>query len=311
MSDDSEENILSGITLGVSLSESPDIEARGFSDVHFKDIFIEFSRYMLACGATLAYGGDFRAGGFTEVLFDLKATYKDNANKIVSYLGWPIWAEMEDLSPEEQLRYMESAEFHKSPIPDGVDESIPRDKFLPPIKTDLKTMLIWARSMTRMRRDYLAKLNDAQILIGGRLDGYSSKYPGVVEEAYEVMKAGKPLFLIGAFGGATGAVIDAASGERPESLTEEGQYKLWEESAAATGKPQNYEGLVEYFNEKAPESEERIDYSKLTDFFNEKGIGGLNNHLTEEENRRLFTTPHVAEMIALTLKGLVRIEKHR
>jgi hypothetical protein len=72
-------------------------------------------------------------------------------------------------------------------------------------------------------------------------------------------------------------------------------------------KPQNYQGLVEYFNEKAPPSEERIDYSKLTIFFKEKGIAGLNNHLTEDENRRLFTNPHVAEMIALTLKGLVRI----
>jgi len=276
---------------------------------------------------------------------------------------------------------MESAVFLKSPIPDGVDESIPRDKFLPPTKTKLENMLIWARSMTRMRRDFLAKLNDAQILLGGRMDGYSSKYPGVVEEAYEVMKAEKPLYLIGAFGGATKAVIDAVSGGRPQSLTEEGQYELWAEfakdahkSAAAkatadlelapqdlkaaeeaikraeaeleqaegaekrgvaeakkkaaekqkadaekrlasaqkydpAAKLENYKGLVEYFNQNAPESEERIDYSKLTAFFNEKGIAGLNNNLTDEENWRLFKTPHVAEMIALVLKGLVRIKK--
>jgi hypothetical protein len=163
--------------------------------------------------------------------------------------------------------------------------------------------------MTQMRRDYLAKLNDAQILLGGRMVDYSSKYPGVVEEAYEVMKAEKPLFLIGAFGGATQAVIDAVLGKRPESLTEEGQYKLWADHQAATGKPQDYRGLVEYFNQHAPASEERIDYSKLTDFFNAKGIAGLNNHLSEDENQRLFVTPHVAEMIALTLKGLVRIKK--
>ncbi len=230
------ENMLSDLRVGLSLSESPDIEALGFSDVHFKGIVIEFSRYMLACGATLAYGGDFRQGGFTEVLFDLKATYKGNASKIVSYLGWPIHAEMGELTDAEKLRFQDAAEFEKSPIPDGVDESIPRDKFLPPIKTNLDNMLIWARSMSKMRREYLAKENDAQILLGGRLTNYSSKYPGVVEEAYEIMKAGKPLFLIGAFGGATKAVIDAVSGARPESLTEAGQYELWTEFEAETHK---------------------------------------------------------------------------
>ena len=32
------EHLLSNIRLGLSISESPDIKARGFSDVHFKDI---------------------------------------------------------------------------------------------------------------------------------------------------------------------------------------------------------------------------------------------------------------------------------
>lgn len=305
----SSEQILSDITLGLSLSDSPDLKARGFSDVHFRDILIEFSRSMLACGATLAYGGDFRAGGFTDELPGLKATYKGNANKIVSYLGWPIYLLLEKMSDDEKLRYREAVVFHQSSIPDGVDASIPRDKFLVPDKRDPKTMLVWARSMTRMRQELLAKRNDAQVMLGGRMVGYSSKYPGVVEEAYEILKAGKPLFLIGAFGGATQVIIDAISGKRPESLTEEGQYRLWAEEAAATNKPENYKGLVEYYNQNAPETEERIDYSKLTDFFNEKGVGGLNNNLSPEENQRLFETPHVAEMIALTRKGLVKIKK--
>ena len=370
------ENMLSNIRLGLSLSESPDIEALGFSDVHFRDVVIEFSRYMLACGATLAYGGDFRQGGFTEELLDLKATYKGNSNKIVNYLGWPIYTLRKTFSPADELRFQESAEFVECDIPADVDESIPRDKFLPPIKTNLDNMLVWARSMSKMRRDYLAKCNDAQVLLGGRMNGYSSKYPGVVEEAYEIMKAGKPLYLIGALGGATQAVIDAVTGGSPESLTEEGQYRLWAEfeaeqraaakaeleripseveaeeqkikqaeaeleqadgeeakyyagekkNAAEQGKAkaeqklasakktdeaaklEDYRGFVEHFNQRAPDYEERIDYGKLTNFFNEKGIAGLNNNLTEEENRRLFVTPHVAEMIALTLKGLVRIE---
>ena len=54
--------------------------------------------------------------------------------------------------------------------------------------------------MTKMRREYLAKLTTLRSC-SAAMDGYSSKYPGVVEEAYEIMKAEKPLFLIGAFGG--------------------------------------------------------------------------------------------------------------
>ena len=69
-------NPLAGRVLGISISESPDLEALGFSEVHFRDALIEFARYMLAAGATIAYGGDFRAGGFTHTLFDRVSTYK-------------------------------------------------------------------------------------------------------------------------------------------------------------------------------------------------------------------------------------------
>ncbi len=51
---------------------------------------------------------------------------------------------------------------------------------------------------------------------------------------------------------------------------------------------------------------EPIDYASLVAAFRTHGVAGLatNNGLTEDENRRLFTTPHVMEMIYLILRGL-------
>lgn len=285
-------NPLAGRVLGISISESPDLEALGFSEIHLRDALIEFARYMLAAGATIAYGGDLRAGGFTHTLFDLVSTYKgaggSEANRIRNYLAWPIHL---NLTVEQRAELKTSAEIITLPAPDvpGLDP----DTFLAP--ADAASTYAWCLSLTRMR-ERLARDNDAQILMGGRLIGYKGKYPGLVEEAYETMKAGKPLFLIGAYGGCTGAVIEAVRGDRPAGLTQQEQCEN-----------DSYRAVYDYFNQHAPAAEERIDYEKLVDFFSEKGIDGLHNGLSAAENERLFTTPHIPEMIALVLQGLIAV----
>ncbi len=283
------DNLLDNRVLGISISESPDLEQLGFGEVHLKDALIEFARYMLAAGATLAYGGDLRAGGFTHTLFDIVSTYKgaggQEANRVKNYLAWPIHLL---LTVEQRAELKTCAEIIALPAPDvgGLDI----ETFLPP--KDAESTFVWCLSLTRMR-ERLAHDNDAQIQMGGRLIGYKGKYPGLVEEAYETMKADKPLFLIGAFGGCTGAVIEAVRGNRPTALTE---------SEQCTNEA--YRDVLQYYNQHAPDNEERIDYEQLVDFFNRRGIDGLNNGLTTEENERLFTTPHVPEIIALVLQGL-------
>ena len=55
-----------------------------------------------------------------------------------------------------------------------------------------------------------------------------------------------------------------------------------------------------------------VDYVSLVGEFNAWGVAGLSasNGLTAEENRRLFKTPHVIEMVALVLRGLLRVFTH-
>ncbi len=158
---------------------------------------------------------------------------------------------------------------------------------------------VFARSLTAMR-EAMNKDVQARLVMGGKLQGFQGKYPGLVEEAYLALKEGKPLFLIGAFGGAANAVIKLLKGEVPETLTEAFQMR-----------DENHAGMVEEYNREAAAKPhlhlEPIDYNSLTDFFRSKGIAGVANGLNEAENRRLFESTDLDEIISLILKGLANL----
>ena len=62
---------LGGHTIALSISNSPDLAVLGLGKEHLDDAMTEIARHLIACGATLAYGGDLREGGFTELLFEI------------------------------------------------------------------------------------------------------------------------------------------------------------------------------------------------------------------------------------------------
>lgn len=62
-----------------------------------------------------------------------------------------------------------------------------------------------SRGLSAMRR-YVASRADAAILFGGKLDGYHGAMPGIAEEANCAVKAGKPLFILGGYGGCARAL---------------------------------------------------------------------------------------------------------
>lgn len=64
--------------IGISVSESEDMEELGLSDFHIKDATIEITRYLLAQGAKLIYGGDLRKDGFTRLFSELSFQYRNN-----------------------------------------------------------------------------------------------------------------------------------------------------------------------------------------------------------------------------------------
>ncbi len=95
---------LSQHSIAISISESPDMAVLGLSEEHLHDAMAEVARYMLAMGARLVYGGDLRPEGFTELLFELIARYRRDADLgdervgVRNFLAWPVHI---SLSPEE------------------------------------------------------------------------------------------------------------------------------------------------------------------------------------------------------------------
>jgi hypothetical protein len=287
------EKTAAGWRIGLSISDSADLPVRGFGPAHLRDAASEFARFLLAAGATLAYGGDLRQGGFTEVLFELLTAYRaisgEAVEAIQSYLAWPIHL---DLDATQRARLKNTACFHpiEPPANLGVD---PATK-VPP--TTPENRVAWARSLTAMRERMNAEIH-ARLLLGGQARGLG-KYPGLAEEALLALRAGKPVYLIGAFGGCAEAVIEALRGNKPAAFTLD--YQVAETVSRAA---------IELYNSQLAPNGEPIDYKALTAEFEGFGIAGLNNGLDAAENERLLTTMNLPEMIALVLRGLGRLGK--
>jgi len=292
------ENAAADWRIGLSISDSADLPVRGFGPAHLRDAAAEFARFLLAAGATLAYGGDLRQGGFTEVLFELLTAYRaisgEAVDAIQSYLAWPLHL---DLDVAQRARLKNTARFHPIPAPAnlGIDATgVTSARQVPP--NTAENRVAWARSLTAMRELMNAEIH-SRLLLGGQARGLG-KYPGLAEEALLALRAGKPVYLIGAFGGCAEAVIEALRRNKPAALTLD--YQAAEEVPRAA---------IELYNSQVAPGGEPIDYPALTAEFEKVGVAGLNNGLDAEENERLFTTRHLPEMIALVLRGLGKLGK--
>ena len=85
--------------VGVSISESPDLHVLGLSDGHLRDAMAEIALNLLASGTSLAYGGDLRQHGFTELLAELVRRYRNHplhggTVAVTDYLAWPVHIRM-------------------------------------------------------------------------------------------------------------------------------------------------------------------------------------------------------------------------
>lgn len=283
--------VLKGKMVGISISESDNLNELGYGLPHLKDAVIELARYLLASGGKLAYGGDMRQGGFTELIFDLLLYYKADKKlqpheRFYSYLAYPLSTTL-SLEKEAELRQIVS--FRKIAPPKVLQ--IPNtNEFLKPDSPE--NLYVWARCLTEMREKMEADCN-ARIFIGGRTTGFKGKCPGILEELLIALEHSHPVYLVGAFGGITKDTIDALNGKQPNSF-----------SNAYYFNNELYKKMFLIFNKKHPRS--LIDYSKYLSKLQTIGLNGIAKHngLSISENLRLTTTPHINEVVYLILKGL-------
>ena len=261
---------LSKHAIAISISESPDMAVLGLAQEHLDEAMAEVARYLLAMGARLLYGGDLRPKGFTEVLFELVARHRRDADLgdervgVSNFLAWPVHVSLSAAQLRQLSEAMRGvAELVCLDVDGEIMPETERQQLAPRPATPDE----WAAGLTAMR-DFMTRLSSARVVLGGRVEGFKGRMPGVAEEALTALRAGQPLFLLGGFGGCARDIADEIG------LTPAG-------------------------------TEPRAPWPGRGDFAGFRA-DDLNNGLDAEENAILATTAHIDQVVTLLLRGLLR-----
>lgn len=259
--------------VAISISNSPDMAVRGLGKEHLEDAMSEIARHLIASGATLAYGGDLRPGGFTELLFEIVNRYRLNRDSekslIKNFLAWPVHAALDRAEIEKILSGLEGLASIVLLSPDGKEIALD-DR---PLGRIFVSDADWVPALTAMRKTMASQIH-ARIALGGQTATYKGRLPGIAEEALIQLQRRAPLFLMGGFGGCSADLVR----------------KIGVSSSSIAASPATWPGLEEF------------------DGF---GPSDLRNGLTDKENSRLAETVHVDEAAALILRGLLNTRKNR
>jgi hypothetical protein len=278
------------VIVGVSISASPDLPALGFGPEHLRAVNVEVAQHLLVAGHDLAYGGDLRPGGFTLDLMQLVSAYVPHDGQVAalprvrSHLAWPIHLHA---SEDELAEVATVATLECLVAPDGATVETPFTR---------------ARGLNDMRRRMTEDVG-ARISLGGKTSGFSGLLPGIAEEVLLMLEAGKPVYLLGAFGGCTRLIVEAIrGGALPGALTAEGGEAVSPEEASRRRQlALDYDGQA-----LAQPGYDRLKSALCTD-----GMAKIcaSNGLSPQENQLLFSSPDHQLLVALVLKGLAAVER--
>jgi hypothetical protein len=271
---------------------------------HLDGALLELSRYLLVAGVRLAYGGHLKSDGYTMRLADLlrdpivehlrgePPDSEPHPAELITYLAWPMPSTVRD-----EARLGPLVEVRRCDRPADIDETLdPVFVAQPQVEIPVDSALrryAWARGLTVMRERQTADVG-ARVIVGGRLgptgDGYRGRMPGVLEEALLSIRADRPVYLVGAFGGCARLVIDALEGVSRQELS-------WDHQRAV---PYS-DDLRQLYQERAGTWDE---YDAVAAELKVRGLAGLKNGLTLDENRELATTRSAERIVELVLRGL-------
>lgn len=265
---------LADLSVGLSVSTSPDLARLGLHESHIELTLGELARVVILGGGRLVYGGHLEPGGYTAFLQGELEKYGRPGSLLVC-VPWPIHRELaliELQRAEAMLGVKGEIEYLSG---EGIPGAPDANRGAAPVPVDDPDLR--ASALTAMRR-HVTDVCHARVLVGGRRDRFQGKMPGVIEEAILAIRAAQPIFLAGGFGGATHDV------------------------AAALGLP------VEGWPQLAPERGPWLD--TLTEAVREAGYELMLNGLTEAENLRLSATHRPSDIATLVAVGLGRLRRN-
>lgn len=315
---------LSGMTVAYSLSGAEELprfdqaisKGTGLTDRHLQDVLNSIVVATVHSGSRIAYGGDFRLAGFSQILSDLLRSRRrlgsDASTQLLCYLR-PYRQDPFTTEAKREIEY--------SPVP------VPMPAGVPGNADDEVQSNAWHLAL----RELMARSTEARILLGGKTtprstaapDGYRGAWPGVVEEAYRTLAREGGLFVIGGFGGAAGSIARMlGTGAIPKEL----QRATWPHLkdlvdrfdvartsmlaagnaadvvlAAPDGRLLDIEDLAQGILE---------DWQRYVARDSDKAIAARwTNGLTRAENERLFVSTDQTEITYLVFEGLRRLAR--
>jgi SLOG cluster2 len=242
------ERPLAGCIVGISTSESEELESLGFDRFEVNRAVIRLSEALLGAGARLAFGHDWRPGGVMEAVAALAVRYFDlnpvNSgpppppilNRVappdVPFLHSEGEARIEagntaDPAQILQTRLRGIVDAEQVKVPANVLEGLEGRK----------------RALTALRQE-LAQICDARVCLGGKLTNFSGRMPGVVEEGVYTVALRRPLYVSEIFGGAAQTLANAL--DRPRAIFDfvPPQDESWRRWDFAPGDSLVWNGLI-------------------------------------------------------------------
>lgn len=271
-------NALSGVTLGVSVSESPDLGRLGLLENHFRLAVAEIARTVLVGGGGIAYGGHIEPDGYTNFLLQEVHRYsrRDQPLRIILAYSEHRRFPLSDLqSFESDLGVFGSVTYLSA---EGKPMQVASDRNEAPEPIDDPALVV--QCLSAMRR-YMAEQLDGRIFIGGKREGYRGACPGLLEEALYAVEANHPVYIAGGFGGISSDMALALGFDdrewMPTSMREVEVDRQTEDALQRLGL-------------------HRVDFSRLMEI----------NGLSEVEAKQLAASYRPSEIAALVSLGLAR-----
>lgn len=271
-------NALNGRRLGVSVSESTDLARLGLLEIHFRLALGEIARCVLVSGGQIAYGGHLDPEGYTAFLVQELHRYSRRDRPLKIYLAWQehrklslneIKDQKDSLGLYGEITCLAPDGNPLDPVKDRTEEASPESE-----------ESVCIQSLSSLRR-YMADNTDGRIFIGGRREGFQGNLPGLVEEAIMAVEKRQPIYLAGGFGGITIDIVKALG-------VDDGSW------------------FPERLDTPTPDERLRKGLNILSDFPAQEGWAGLQNGLSDDENRYLAATHRPSEIAALISLGLGR-----
>jgi hypothetical protein len=192
---------LDDVRIGVSVSESPDLDRLGLVDTHFHLALAEIARAVLVAGGSLAYGGHLDPKGYTTFLVGELQRYARRDQPLLVCLAWQEHRKLtlSELQQRERdyglIAEVVCLDQAGQPIPDPYAGR--PGEGLDPGQIDKEVI---RTALTAMRR-YAVGVTQGRVLLGGKVAGFQGEIPGLMEEALLTVEGGKPLYLVGGLGG--------------------------------------------------------------------------------------------------------------